>query len=196
MFQLRHELEQSEMRMRKVFTDAVAGLSNSAHPEVAGRDAPNGGRYWWCAPCDKGQPSIHRLPQNFMLDKCTVRTAWGLYWQGKEDPMDSSKRFPPYRVLKRHDFFSISSYKRFSGWRACFEHDTAELLKNRCDAPFKRAVSAMQRGEHVQLADESAMWECVADHFSTVLVGHRRAAEAAVDTLVTRRYEAYARAKE
>ncbi len=130
-FVLRQELEQSEMRMRKVVEDAVAGLGKNSNAEVVVRDATRGGRYWWCAPGDKDQPSIHRLPDNFVLEKCTVRIAWGLYWQGKEDPMDSSKRFPPYRVLKRHDFFSEASYKRFSGWRACFEHDCVDLLRVR-----------------------------------------------------------------
>lgn len=189
-FVLRQELEQSEMRMRKVVEATFAGLNKNSHAEVVVRDAAKGGRYWWCAPGDKGQPSIHRLPDNFVLDKCTVRTAWGLYWQGKEDPTDSCKRFPPYRILKRHDFFSEASYKRFSGWRACFEHDCVHLLED--SEEFKRACSAMQRGDQVELADESAMWECVADHFSTILIGHRRPAEASISTLVTRRYEAYA----
>ena len=50
----------------------------------------------------------------------------------------------------------------------------------------------MQRGNQVELADESAMWDRVADHFSTIIVGHRRPAEASISTLVTRRYEALA----
>ena len=50
----------------------------------------------------------------------------------------------------------------------------------------------MQRGNQVDLADESAMWERVADHFASIVVGHRRPAEASISTLVTRRYEAFA----
>ena len=113
-----------------------------------------------------------------------------LHHKGKQDPKDSAKRFPPYRVLKAHDFSHNTSRKQLSGWRTLFEIDTAHLLHG--NASYKQAVEACKRGESATLQVENDMWAVVEDHFRLALAGHRRPGEAKIGTLVTRRYEAHA----
>ena len=195
-FTLQKELEKSKKdcveEMRKMVIEELdrREVGRRGDADGAGRDAQVvGGRYWWAVGTDT-QPSLHRLPVDFKLDQCQVRTAWGLYWQGKQDPKDSAQRFPPYRVLKAHDFSHNTSRKQLSGWRTCFEMDTAHLLHG--NESYKRAVEACKRGESATLQDENDMWAVVEDHFRLALAGHRRPGEAKIGTLVTRRYEAHA----
>ena len=148
-----------------------------------------GGRYWWCS---KGsdQPSIHRLPKDFKLDLCSVKIAFGLYFQGKEDPNDPQMRYPPYRTLKHYDIPSSQCCKVLSGWRNCFDVDAAEVLRD-SDA-WQRAVQDLKSGKAAELADVEVMWEACAPVFASMLGEHRRPEEAKMSTLITRRYQAYA----
>ena len=196
-FVLQQELKRSkeecvaEMRaaMQQVLLDQ--GLVRGRVATDEGSTA-KGGRYWWC---NKGsdQPTVHRLPQDFKLDRCSVKIAFGLYFQGQEDPKDSKMRYPPYRTLKHYDIPQEKCRKELSGWRKCFDEDTAEVLLD--NEAFKRAERALRGGKVVELGDVEAMWEACSHIFTDVLGLHRRPEEAKMSTLVTRRYEAYAQLK-
>ena len=77
-----------------------------------------------------------------------------------------------------------------SGWRRCFDVDTADVLRD--NEAFKRADCALKGGKLVELGDVEAMWEACLPIFKNVLGEHRRPEEAKITTLVTRRYQAYA----
>jgi hypothetical protein len=175
--------------MRRELLDQGGGRGRVLSDEGA---AARGGRYWWCS---KGsdQPSIHRLPEDFKLDMCSVKIAFGLYFQGKEDPKDPQMRYPPYRTLKHYDIPSSNCSKKLSGWRNCFDIDADTVLRD-TDA-WKRAVRDLKSGKAAELADVEDMWETCAPVFAGMLGDHRRPEEAKMSTLITRRYQAYAQMK-
>jgi integrase len=178
----------AEMRsMRKELLEQMSGSGKVNGDEGA---TVKGGRYWWC---NKGsdQPTIHRLPMDFKLDLCSVKIAFGLYFQGKEDPKDPQMRYPPYRTLKHYDVPNPNCYKMLSGWRNCFDVDADAILRD--NEAWKRAVRDLKAGKAAELADVEDMWEACAPLFASMLGGHRRPEEAKMSTLVTRRYEAYAK---
>lgn len=184
-FVLQDELEKSQ---RKIVTEVQAmmrkeleelGLGKASGQAGDEADARKGNRYCW-AKSGSDQPTFHRLPRDFELEKCNVKTAFGLYFQGKEDPKDSKMQFPPYRTLKFYDVPQEKCRKRLNGWRNCFEADTAEVLKDH--AAFKRAESALKLGNVVQLSDVEEMWEVCSPHFSNILGAHRRPEEAKMST--------------
>ena len=193
-FQLQQELEKSKrdcveemrlvMRQELLAQGFVRGRAADGQEETEKR-----GRYWWCSKGSE-QPTIHRLPLDFKLDRCSVKIAFGLYFQGKEDPTDSKMRYPPYRCLKHYDIPTNTCRKELSGWRTCFDMDTADVLRD--NEAFKRADSALKGGKSVELCDVEAMWEACLPIFNNVLGDHRRPEEAKITTLVTRRYQAYA----
>ena len=116
-----------------------------------------------------------------------MKTAFGLYFQGKEDPKDSKMQFPPYRTLKFYDVPQEKCRKRLNGWRNCFEADTADVLNEH--AAFKRAESALKLGNVMQLSNVEEMWEVCSPHFSKIIGAHLRPEEAKICTLETRRVQ-------
>jgi hypothetical protein len=96
---------------------------------------------------------FHPIPEDFTLPSVPVRTAWNLWYHGKQ-----SEGIGPYMTFKNADFSNDKTAKQFREWKKCFNYIKVFIMENH----------PQLYQEHPTLEQSCEMFDSVCPHLERV----------------------------